>query len=66
MVEFNENHPKRLQGDNVFEATCVYFKEIGNIMRRDDKNMFIYTSACNFGIYEIDFGWSTQECCYFD
>ncbi|XP_021832810.1 BAHD acyltransferase At5g47980-like [Prunus avium] len=57
MVEFNENHPKRLQGDNVFEAICEYFKEIGNIMGRDDINLFTFTSLCNFGIYEIDFGW---------
>ncbi|PQM42405.1 BAHD acyltransferase [Prunus yedoensis var. nudiflora] len=57
MVEFNENHPKRLQGDNVFEAICEYFKEIGNIRRRDDINLFTFTSLCNFGIYEIDFVW---------
>ncbi|XP_021802234.1 salutaridinol 7-O-acetyltransferase-like [Prunus avium] len=57
MVEFNENHPKRLKGDNVFEAICEYFKEIGNIMSGDDINFFICTSACTFGMYEIDFGW---------
>ncbi|KAM2214371.1 hypothetical protein ACFXTI_021125 [Malus domestica] len=57
MIEFNENHPKRLKGENMFEVICEYFKEIGSIMRRDDINFFICTSVCNFGIYEIDFGW---------
>ncbi|MBA0638761.1 hypothetical protein Godav_024807 [Gossypium davidsonii] len=45
-----------LQGDGGLLKYCEYMKEIGK-GTNDNIDIILFSSWCNFGLYEIDFGW---------
>ncbi|MFQ6621653.1 hypothetical protein Gotur_002814 [Gossypium turneri] len=45
-----------LQGDGGLLKYCEYVKEIGK-GTKDNIDIILFSSWCNFGLYEIDFGW---------
>lgn len=55
--EYSENKAKRLRGDGASEVICKDLIEGGELIRRDDISVLIFTSLC-FDLYEaVDFGW---------
>ncbi|KAL5578480.1 hypothetical protein UlMin_020179 [Ulmus minor] len=57
LTEYTRNRAKRLRGDESFQVIFDQYKEAGELMRRDDLHLMILTSLCNFGFYQVDFGW---------
>ena len=43
-----ENSAKRLRGDGAMEVICKDLKVAGELMRRDDINVLIFTSCATF------------------
>ncbi|EOA25060.1 hypothetical protein CARUB_v10018368mg [Capsella rubella] len=55
---FQENHVPKLVGNpNATEVICSYQKEAGDMIASGEFDFYIISSACRFGLYEIDFGW---------
>lgn len=47
---------KRLQGENAFSEICDKLQEyMENFTPNTDA--YVFTSWCNLGLYEVDFGW---------
>ncbi|KAL5578558.1 hypothetical protein UlMin_020257 [Ulmus minor] len=57
LTEYTQNRAKRLRGDDAFQVIFEQYKEVVEVMRRDDLHLMFSTSLCNFGLYEVDFGW---------
>ncbi|CAG7862257.1 unnamed protein product [Brassica rapa] len=55
---FRDDHiPKLVGNGDATEVICNYQKEAGNMIASGGFDFYILTSACRFGLYEIDFGW---------
>uniref|UniRef100_A0A803PH94 Uncharacterized protein n=1 Tax=Cannabis sativa TaxID=3483 RepID=A0A803PH94_CANSA len=60
-IEYSENEAKKLRaGKEGLEVLSRWSEEGGELVRKDDANVFICSSWCNFGFYEIDFGWERE------
>ncbi|XP_015894432.2 BAHD acyltransferase At5g47980 [Ziziphus jujuba] len=55
--ELGEIQAKRFQGNDGRQVVLESYKEGGQMIRRDDINLLICTSLCNFQLYDVDFGW---------
>ncbi|PPD91882.1 hypothetical protein GOBAR_DD11192 [Gossypium barbadense] len=47
---------RKIDGDGGLLKYCEYMKEIGK-GTNDNIDIILFSSWCNFGLYEIDFGW---------
>lgn len=55
---FRDDHIPKLVGDgDATEVICDYQREAGDMIASGGFDFYILTSACRFGLYEIDFGW---------
>ncbi|KAF3431114.1 hypothetical protein FNV43_RR25844 [Rhamnella rubrinervis] len=55
--EFGDVQAKRFQGEDRCQVVLESFKEGEEMIRREDLNLFIFTSWCKFPLYEVDYGW---------
>ncbi|KAJ7957628.1 Transferase [Quillaja saponaria] len=56
--EFREHFAQRPNGrDHAIQVICEPSKKAEAIMRDDSIKPSIFTSLCNFGLYDADFGW---------
>ncbi|PON64754.1 Transferase [Parasponia andersonii] len=56
--EFRENEAKRLGGDDADEVVSEWSKEVEDLIGGDDDtNYSVCDSWCDYGFYEVDFGW---------
>ncbi|XVF74124.1 hypothetical protein PTKIN_Ptkin13bG0034900 [Pterospermum kingtungense] len=57
----DEDFVKSLQGEGGLLKFCQYLEEIGNKSSSScsdgEIDFIVFSSWCNFGVYEIDFGW---------
>ncbi|PON57762.1 Transferase [Parasponia andersonii] len=55
--DYSENKAKKLRGKEALELHLNGPKEPGDLVSSDDVSPFFSASWCNFGFYEVDFGW---------
>ncbi|KAJ7957625.1 Vinorine synthase [Quillaja saponaria] len=55
--EFRHKFAQRLQGTDALQVISEHFKKAREIMGNDCIKPSIFTSLCNFGLYDADFGW---------
>ncbi|PON64745.1 Transferase [Parasponia andersonii] len=56
--EFAEKKAKRLREDDASAVICRDLQEAAELIRSEDTKVLIFTSLCNFQLYEaVDFGW---------
>ncbi|PON64752.1 Transferase [Parasponia andersonii] len=55
--EFSEKEAKRLGGDEATDVVSQWSKEVEELTGRDDVKSLLCDSWCDYGFYEVDFGW---------
>ncbi|KAK8510112.1 hypothetical protein V6N13_103711 [Hibiscus sabdariffa] len=61
VAAFDEEYLSSLQGEAGFEAMGEYINQLETMFSSEKPDIFAFTSWCNLGFYELDFGWGKPE-----
>ncbi|XP_060190452.1 vinorine synthase-like [Lycium barbarum] len=61
LLEFRDKYENKCRGHEVILGMVNDAKEIGAHIKRDDMEMYNFTSWCRFQFYDADFGWGSPS-----